>query len=202
MTPLLIAFEGGDGSGKSTQARLLAERIDAVLTRQTGGTPLGQRIRDLTLHPDTAHISRRAEACLYMADRAENVEKIVEPALAAGNHVVTDRYAYSSLVYQGYGFGLDVEHLYRIADWAMNGRWPDVVVLLDVPLEIGAERVLRDGELDHYEEAGIELQRRVVNGYHQLAEKEPDRWRIVDGRGTPEEVSARVNEVLRDLIKS
>lgn len=197
---LLIAFEGGDGGGKSTQVRLLGERLNAVVTRQAGGTPLGQRIREMTLDERTAHIAPRAEALLYMADRAEHVEQVIEPALANGQHVVSDRYAYSSFAYQGYGGSLDVEELRTVADWAMRGVWPDVVVLLEVPLEVGEARRSGRSATDHYEEAGRELQEKVSAGYHAMAAADPDRWRIIDGRGSIEEVAARIWEEIEPLL--
>lgn len=189
----LIAFEGADGCGKSTQAALLADRIGAVLTRQAGGTPFGARVRELTLEPESAHISQRAEALLYMADRAEHVDRLVLPALESGRHVVSDRWAFSTLVYQGFGRGLDVDELRRISDWAMRGVWPDLVLLIDVPLEEAAGRQrMRDAEQDHYELAGSSLQRQVVEGYHQLADADPHRWRVIDGAGSIDEVAARI----------
>lgn len=203
MGGLLIAFEGGDGSGKSTQSRLLAERLGppTVLTRQAGGTPFGQRIRALTLEPAAAGLSVRAEAMLYLADRAEHVHQVVSPALAAGHHVVSDRWAYSTLAYQGWGRGLDADELKRMCDWAALGVWPDLVVLLDVPLALGSARVAAEGELDHYEEAGDVLQQRVVEGYREMAAAEPDRWRVVDGTGTPSDVAARVWAVVEPVLQ-
>jgi len=196
-----IAFEGGDGSGKSTQAALAAERWDAVLTRQAGGTPLGEQIRALTLHPDSADLSLRAEALLYMADRAEHVDRLVMPALEAGRHVVTDRYAYSSLAYQGYGRGLDITELRHISDWAVAGLWPDLVVLIDVPVEVGARRLAhRANEADHYEALGLDLQHRVRGGYRELASADPGRWRVVDGVGSIDEVAGRTRFVIEAFL--
>jgi dTMP kinase len=198
---LLIAFEGGDGSGKSTQAAIAAERLGAVLTRQSGGTPFGEKLRSILLDPATAGVSLRAEALLFMADRAEHVDKVVGPSLADGFHVVSDRWAYSSFVYQGYGRGLDVDELRRLSDWSMNGLWPDLVVFLDIPLETGASRVnVRNETRDHFELAGIELQQRVVSGYHELANADTERWRIVDGTGAVDEVAERVWSVIEGAL--
>lgn len=198
---LLIAFEGGDGSGKSTQARIAAERLGAVLTRQAGGTPFGERLRAITLDPISVTLASRAEALLYMADRAEHVDKVVVPAMQNGTHVVSDRWAYSSFVYQGYGRGLDIDELRQLSDWAMNGLWPDLVIFLDIPLETGTERISeRSGMKDHYELEGIELQRRVVAGYRKLAQAEPERWRVVDGTGDIDEVAQKVWSVIDPLL--
>lgn len=198
---LLIAFEGGDGSGKSTQAAIAAERLGAVLTRQSGGTPFGEKLRGILLDPASADLSLRAEALLFMADRAEHVEKVVSPSLADGFHVVSDRWAYSSFVYQGYGRGLDVEELRHLSDWSMKGLWPDLVVFLDIPLETGVSRVdVRNETRDHFELAGFELQQRVVAGYRELAAADPDRWRVIDGTGAVEEVAERVWSVIEGAL--
>lgn len=190
---LFIAFEGGDGSGKSTQARLLAERLGAELTRNPGGTPLGSRLRDLILDPEMATISPRSEALLFMADRAEQVNALVEPTLRQGRDVVTDRYAYSSIAYQGYGRGLDVEELWSLAEWSVNGCWPDIVFLVDVPVEVGLRRrEERDRVEDHYEASGDGLQLAVREAFLSMAESDPSRWRVVDGTGDIASVSERV----------
>lgn len=198
---LFIAFEGGDGSGKSTQARLLAERLDAVLTRNPGGTDLGRRLRELILDPLMSDISLRAEALLFMADRAEQVDALIEPTRAAGRHVVTDRYAYSSIAYQGYGRGLSVDDLWSLASWSVRDVWPDVVVLIDVPVEVGVHRrAQRNDVQDHYEAAGNELQHAVVDGYRKMAADDPNRWRVIDGTGGVDEVSASVWSAIEPLL--
>ena len=129
---LYIAFEGGEGSGKSTQARLLAERLDAVITREPGGTPLGARLRELLLNTDDVGIGARAEALMMAADRAQHIDEVVRPTLAAGRHVVADRSAFSSMAYQGGGRELGIEAVGRLSDWAIDTQWPDVVVMLRV----------------------------------------------------------------------
>lgn len=199
---LLIAFEGGDGSGKTTQAALLAKRLDAVLTQQAGGTEFGKRLRAIALSPEAADLSLKAEALLFMTDRAEHVAKVVAPALASGRDVVSDRWAYSSMAYQGYGRGLDLEELRHISDWAMDGLWPDVVVFIDVPLEVGAQRQnSRNADQDHYELAGSDFQRLLVDGYHKMAAAEPGQWIIVDGQGAVEEVEQRVWDAISSRLE-
>ncbi len=197
---MLVAFEGGDGSGKSTQAKLLADRIGGVLTRQAGGTAFGARVRALTLDSSTADISPRAEALLYMADRAEHVHELVRPSLEAGKHVISDRWAFASLAYQGYGRGLDVEELRHIAHWSMDGLWPDLVVFLDVPIETGLQRVHSGVEVDHYEAAGEALQQRVIDGYRAFAHADTKHWRVVNGASSIEDVAARVWEVVVPVL--
>jgi dTMP kinase len=185
-----IAFEGGDGCGKSTQARLLAEQIGAVLTREPGGTAVGERIREVLLDPAVANVDHRAEALLMAADRAQNIAEVVGPALDAGRHVVSDRSAFSSFAYQGYGRELDVDALRRLSDWAMDGRWPDVVVLLEVDADTAGARMT--DEPDRLEAAGAAFHARVRGGFSALAVADPTRWVIVDGTGTVDEVAARV----------
>lgn len=187
-----IALEGGEGSGKSTQARLLAARLgpDAVLTREPGGTPLGERMRAILLDPDAGALVDRAEALLMAADRAQHYDEVVVPALAGRRAVVSDRSAWSSLAYQGFGRGLDLEEVRRLSDWATGGHWPDVVVLVAVPVEVAAGRLV--DRPDRFESAGAEFHRRVADGFVRLARDDATRWRTVDGVGTVEEVAERV----------
>ena len=184
-----IALEGGEGCGKSTQAALLANRLGAVLTREPGGTAVGERVRDLLLDPALVDLDPRAEALFMAAARAQHVAEVVAPALAAGRDVVTDRYAHSSLAYQGFGRGLDVAAVRALSDFATEGLWPDVVVLLDVPEDVAAGRL---GTLDRFEAAGADFHQRVVEGFRALATEEPDRWVVVSGVGSVDEVAERV----------
>jgi len=185
-----IVFEGGEASGKSTQSARLAARIGAVHTREPGGTAVGSALRSLLLDARTAHLDDRAEALLMAADRAQHVAEVVRPALAAGRHVVSDRYIGSTLAYQGYGRGLLVTELRRMSAWAAGGLWPDLVVLLDVPPEVAMER-LGDAP-DRMEAAGADFHDRVARGYRALAATEADRWVVVDGTASPEDVAAAV----------
>jgi dTMP kinase len=194
-----IAFEGGEGSGKSTQAALLAASLGAVLTREPGGTTLGARIRELVLSPDTGEVDPRAEALLMAADRAQHVALVVEPALASGRHVVTDRFAGSSIAYQGFGRGLpagEVEHLSR---WATAGCWPDLVVLLDVSPEVAGARLQR--ALDRMESAGADFHRRVADGFRTLAVAAPELWVVLDGTVPVDEVHEGVVAVVRERLQ-
>lgn len=193
----LIAFEGGEACGKSTQAALLAGRIDAVLTREPGGTGVGERVRALLLDPSVHDLDARAEALLLAAARAQHVAEVVGPALEAGRDVVTDRFSHSSLAYQGHGRGLPLDEVRRLSNWATGGLWPDVVVLLDLPAD---EACARRGRPDRFETEGDEFHERVVAGFLSLAEAEPDRWRVVDGRGPVEEVAARVWDAVAGVV--
>lgn len=195
MTGRWIAFEGGEGSGKSTQALLLSSKLGAVLTREPGGTVVGERIRALLLDPMVIGVDDRAEALLMAADRAQHVTERVRPALDEGRMVVSDRSAYSSLAYQGYGRGLGADAVRALCTWATRGLWPDLAILLDVPPEVAANRMT--GPADRMEGAGQEFHRRVHDGFRELAEAEPDVWAVVDGTGTVREVAERVTSVYR-----
>ncbi|HWC11261.1 MAG TPA: dTMP kinase [Acidimicrobiales bacterium] len=187
----LIAFEGGEASGKSTQAAVLAERLGALLTREPGGTALGRRVRELVLDPDAAGLHPRAEALLLAADRAQHVAELVAPALAAGRDVVTDRFSGSTLAYQGYGHGLPMDDLAWLSRWASAGLEPDLVVLLDVePLLAAARQGGRP--LDRLEASAAEFHERVREGYRALARADDSRWVVVDGAGPESDVAARV----------
>ena len=189
----LIVFEGGEGSGKSTQAALLASQLGAALTREPGGTQVGARIREIVLDPGLAGpLAPWAEALLMAADRAQHVAEVIEPALSAGHDVVTDRYIPSSLAYQGHGRGLDVEELRRLSS-AAGAPEPDLVIFLDVPASVAAERL--HGR-DRLEAAGEDFHARVADGYRQQAAANPDRWIVIDGTGAVDDVAARVREAV------
>lgn len=196
MTGRLIVFEGGEASGKSTQAALLAERLGALLTREPGGTDVGRALRALVLDPAAGGLDPRTEALLMLADRAQHVAEVVGPALARGDDVVSDRFSGSTLAYQGYARGLDVGELARLSAWASGGVEPDLIILLDVATDVAIARLGRD--LDRMERAGADFHRRVVAGYHALAAADPERWCVVDGSGTPNQVSARVAAAFQD----
>ena len=185
-----IVFEGGEASGKSTQASRLATRIGAVRTHEPGGTDIGAGLRSLLLDARTTGLADRAEALLMAADRAQHVAEVVRPALDAGRHVVSDRYIGSTLAYQGHGRGLSVDELRRISAWAADDLWPDVIVLLDVPPEVAATRA--GGPRDRLEAAGEDFHDRVVRGYRALASADPLHWVSVDGTGTTDAVEAAV----------
>ncbi|HVM07871.1 MAG TPA: dTMP kinase [Acidimicrobiales bacterium] len=194
MTGTWIAFEGGEGSGKSTQARRLAETLDAVLTREPGGTPVGERVRAVLLDP-SADIDPRAETLLMAADRAQHVSSVVVPALERGEVIVSDRSAYSSIAYQGHGRGLPFDEVRSISAWASGGRWPDLVFLLDVPDDVRSARMQRDH--DRLEAAGAAFHQRVNAGFREMAAADPDGWIVVDGTPPPDEIAAHILETYR-----
>jgi dTMP kinase len=194
-----IVFEGGEGGGKSTQSTRLADALGAVLTREPGGTEIGARLRELLLDPGTAELDLRAEALLMAADRAQHVGEVVVPALESGRHVVSDRSAYSSIAYQGFGRGLPVDEVRGLSDWAMRGRWPDLVVLLEVPSAVASGRL--GAKLDRIEQLGPEFHRRVSKGFRDMAAADRDRWVVLDGDRSPDEVEGAVREAVQERLQ-
>lgn len=192
-----IVFEGGEGTGKSTQAARLAEELDALLTFEPGATAVGVRLRELMLSGDS-EMDDRAEALLMAADRAQHVAEVVEPALAAGRHVVCDRYIGSSVAYQGYGRGLDPDMVRAVSGWAAGGLWPDLTLLLVVPDDEAQARI--GPARDRIEAAGADFHRRVVNGFRAQAADEPEYWVEIDGTGSPDDVAARVADAVADVL--
>lgn len=195
MTGRLIAFEGGEGSGKSTQAARLAERLGAVLTHEPGDTPLGAEIRRLVLDTPALDITDRAEALLLAADRAQHVVEVIQPALEAGRTVVTDRFAGSSIAYQGHGRQLAAAEIDRLSRWATDGLWPDLVVLLEVPRSVAEQRTGR--ARDRMEGAGDAFHRRVHDGFLHQAIGDPDRWAIVDGTQPEDDVAEAIWQIIQ-----
>lgn len=185
---MLIAFEGGEGSGKSTQAGILAERLGAVLTHEPGATRLGARLRELVLDPN-ANIDPRAEALLLAADRAQHVAEVIGPALADGRDVVTDRYLYSSLAYQAAGRGLDAQSVRALSTFA-GAPEADLVVLITVSPTTRPQRL--KATPDRIEASGDDFHQRVETGFRAMAEAEPQRWTVIDGDGTIDDVAAHV----------
>jgi dTMP kinase len=185
---MLIAFEGGEGSGKSTQAAILAERLGAVLTHEPGATRIGARIRELVLDP-SASIDARAEALLLAADRAQHVAEVIGPALAAGRDVVTDRYLYSSIAYQAFGRGLESESVRALSEFA-GAPEADLVVLISVSPETRARRL--KATPDRIEASGDDFHERVEEGFNAMAAGDPQRWIVIDGNGPIDDVAARV----------
>lgn len=188
-----IVFEGGEASGKSTQAQLLAARRGALLTREPGGTALGERVRELLLDPATEDVDARTELLLMAAARAEHVERVIGPTLASGREVVCDRFGASSVAYQGYGRGLSPHEVVRVSAWAAADLEPDLVVLLDVD---AATRHARLGDrpdaLDRLESAGDAFHERVAGGFRAMAAADPVRWVRFDGARPVDELAEAI----------
>jgi len=191
-----IAFEGGEGSGKSTQARRLAARLGtrALLTFEPGDSPLGVEVRRLLLDSPALEITDRAEALLMAADRAQHVVEVIQPALETGTTVITDRFAGSSVAYQGYGRQLPAAEVEELSRWATDGLWPDLIVLLEVSPGEAEPRLAR--AKDRMELAGKAFHARVHDGFLVQAMADPDRWAIVDGTAPEDDVAAAIWEVV------
>ncbi len=198
---LFVAFEGGDGAGKSTQAALLEQWLtgagrEVVRTREPGGTVVGRAIREVVLHGD--HVAPRAEALLFAADRAHHVAEVVRPALERGAVVLTDRYVDSSLAYQGAGRALGVDEVARLSQWATEGLKPDLVVLLDVDPLVGLSRA---GETpDRIEAESLDFHERVRQGFLDLAGADHDRYLVIPADQPSDRVLALVQERLSGVV--
>lgn len=202
---LFVAFEGGDGAGKSTQSRLLGEWLEqqgyAVQhTREPGGTALGRQVRELLLHGEDGSVSARAEALLFAADRAHHVATLVRPALERGEVVLTDRYLDSSVSYQGAARQLGHDEIRDLSLWAVEGLVPDLTVLLDVPASVGRER---RGEVhDRLEREADDFHDRVRQGFLDLAARDPQRYAVLDATASAEELAAAVRQRVTALLGS
>jgi dTMP kinase len=200
---MFVAFEGGDGAGKSTQVALLAQALlvagrRVVVTRQPGGTPLGAGIRDLVLHG--GDVSPRAEALLFAADKAQHVDEVVRPALDRGEDVLTDRYTDSSVAYQGAGRDLGPDEISRLVEWAVGGLIPDLTAVLDLPVDLGRQR--RGTVHDRVEAEPDSFHARVRRHFLDRAEADPEHYLVLDATGPPDGIHALVVQALRrkDLL--
>jgi dTMP kinase len=195
---MFVSFEGLDGCGKTTQARLLAEAlaaegVDVLLTREPGGTPLGEQVRDLVLHGD--HVAPWAEVALYAASRAQHVVEVIRPALARGATVVCDRYLDTSVAYQGAGRGLGVDVVLELNLRVVEGLLPDLTVLVELDVETALSRV--GDKRDRIERADAAFWPVVADAYRELAARFPERYVVVDGRLPVDELAAEVRDRLR-----
>ena len=193
---MFITFEGADGCGKTTQMKLLAEYLEeegvsVVITREPGGKGLGEKVREILLNYD-GPVSDRCESFLFLADRAQNIDTIVNPAVEEGKIVLCDRHIDSTVAYQGYGRGLDIERIKMLNNIATNWRKPDLTLVFDIDVETSMKRV--GAEKDRMESAGIEFHNRVRDGYLEIAKQEPQRIKVIDA-------SKSIEEIHREVIK-
>jgi dTMP kinase len=200
---VFFSIDGGDGVGKSTQVALLCQWLtqlgySVVSCRDPGSTRLGEAVRELLLHRQDLHPSRRSEMLLYMAARAQLADEVIRPALQQGKIVVSDRYLLANVVYQGYGGGLDVESLWQVGEVATGGLMPDLTLLLDMPAEVALARIARTH--DRMEQQGLEFHRRVREGFLKEAQRQPDRIVLIDADRPVELVQADIRAAVGKLL--
>ena len=198
---LFITFEGGDGCGKTTQIKLLDEYLrnkgyKTLLTREPGSKGLGVKLREILLNYD-GEVSPTCESFLFLADRAQHVDCIIKPALADGVIILCDRHTDSTVAYQGYGRGLDIEQINSLNKIATNGLKPDLTIVLDVDVETSQARV--GSEKDRMESAGIEFFERVRNGFLEIAKQEPNRVKVVDSKQSIEQIHQQILELINEF---
>lgn len=208
MSGLFITFEGIDLCGKSTQARLLAEylrekKIEVVLSREPGGPPISEKIRQILLSREHASMKPLTELLLYEAGRAQHTEELIRPSLDAGRCVILDRYGDASTAYQGWGRGLGPDLVRRLNQLATGGLLPDITILLDLSPEEAARRApQKDWQADRLEGEAVEFHRRVREGYRKMAAEEPDRIRLIDGRGPIDDIHDQILISIEPLVKA
>jgi dTMP kinase len=198
-TPLYIALEGLEGCGKSTHTKRLGEHLNAVITREPGGTRIGALLRAILADPENVDLDRRTEALLMAADRAQHMAEVIKPALDRGQHVVSDRSIYSTLAYQGYGRQLGTEALLSISTWALNDRLPDLIIYIDVPTDVLNARLAKR-DLDRFEREGADFFARIAEGFRELRASDPDRWIIIDGTVPKDDVEAAIRTQVNDRL--
>jgi len=202
----LIALEGIDGCGKTTQARRLAQAMGVVVTAEPGGTPAGAALRRVLLDPELPELAVRTEALVMAADRAEHVTRVLQPGLDAGQWLVTDRFSGSTLAYQGFGRGLDLDELRWLVQWAAAGVQADLTVLVDVDPTVAQNRAAarsgsrRGRRPDRLEQLGPDFQRRVAGGFLSLASADPEHWVVVDGSAAVDEVAADLRRIVAERL--
>ena len=208
MAGRFITFEGIDGCGKSTHARSFVDRlaargVKALLLREPGGTAIGERIRGILLDKAHMNMAMEAELLLFTAARAQLVREVVRPALAAGTVVVLDRFTDSSEAYQGYGRGLDLDEIRQVNRFATGGLVPDSTVLLDLDEDEAARRMgVRPEAADRLDDEGASFMKRVRDGYRKLAQRSPERFRVVSASGSVDEVDERIDAILKEEMTS
>jgi len=207
---VFITVEGIEGSGKSTQARLLADYLRSMglsvtETREPGGTVIGETIRRVLLSPSSNEISAETELLLILACRADHVDRVIKPALERGEVVISDRYADATFAYQGFGRGVDLERIRGLNEAATRGLSPDITVLLDLDVDAGLARVAGrsvNGETDRFEREDLEFHNRVRQGYSDMASLEPDRIKIVPADAEMELVQERVRAIVDRFLET
>lgn len=203
---MFITLEGPEGSGKSSQLPDLAEFLrgqgwDVLTTREPGGTPIGDQIRQILMRLDNQELHPRTEILLFLASRAQLVEQVIKPALREGKLVLCDRFGDSTLAYQGYGHGLNLDTLRTMLDFATDKLKPDLTLLLDVDVETGLQRKRKEDEWNRLDAYELAFHQRVRDGYHELCRQEPERWRVIDAMQPKEAVQIALRQAVMQFLQ-
>ena len=203
---MFITLEGPEGSGKSSQLPDLAEFLrgqgwDVLTTREPGGTPIGDQIRQILMRLDNQELHPRTEILLFLASRAQLVEQMIKPALREGKLVLSDRFGDSTLAYQGYGHGIDLATLRAMLAFATDNLKPDLTLLLDVDVEIGLQRKRKEDEWNRLDAYELAFHQRVRDGYHELCRQEPERWRVIDAMQPKEAVQIALRQAVMQFLQ-
>jgi dTMP kinase len=203
---MFITLEGPEGSGKSSQLPELAEFLrgqgwDVLTTREPGGTLIGDQIRQILMRLDNQELHPRTEILLFLASRAQLVEQVIKPALREGKLVLSDRFGDSTLAYQGYGHGIDLATLRAMLDFATDNLKPDLTLLLDVDVEIGLQRKRKEDEWNRLDAYELAFHQRVREGYHQLCQLEPERWRVIDAMQPKDAVQLALRQAVMQFLQ-
>ncbi len=203
---MFITLEGPEGSGKSSQLPDLAEFLrgqgwDVLTTREPGGTPIGDQIRQILMRLDNQELHPRTEILLFLASRAQLVEQVIKPALREGKLVLSDRFGDSTLAYQGYGHGIDFATLRAMLAFATDNLKPDLTLLLDVDVEIGLQRKRKEDEWNRLDAYELAFHQRVREGYHELCRQEPERWRVIDAMQPKEAVQIALRQAVMQFLQ-
>ncbi len=202
---MFITFEGPDGSGKTSQVSPLADFLEkkgysVLITREPGGTDIGNQIRTVLFDLENTEMHPRTETLLFLASRAQLVEEVIRPHLERNGIVLSDRFADSTLTYQGYGHGNDIEQVRCLLEFATGGLKPDLTLLFDLDVEVGLRRRAKGGNWNRLDAYGLAFHQRVREGYLKLVEKEPERWVIIDAEQPPEYVQVAVRETVMERL--
>ena len=203
---MFITLEGPEGSGKSSQLPDLAEFLrgqgwDVLTTREPGGTPIGDQIRQILMRLDNQELHPRTEILLFLASRAQLVEQVIKPALREGKLVLSDRFGDSTLAYQGYGHGIDLANLRAMLAFATDNLKPDLTLLLDVDVEIGLQRKRKEDEWNRLDAYELAFHQRVRDGYHELCRQEPKRWRVIDAMQPKDAVQFALRQAVMQFLQ-